>query len=152
MRTRTRRALFFAHPFWLPAVALAGAMLAVEYAVASKAGPHAMRVSAVMALVIGLPAVLYTKYLVRRNMSFYWEYTFVIADRAAQLEFWRRNWKNLYANVPLSLAVVATWFASRELRVEWAPMLGLMLILWVLLYPEQEEIHRRIKEKATGCE
>jgi hypothetical protein len=148
MRTRTRRALFFAHPFWLLAVALAGALLAVEYAVASKAGPRAMRVSAVMALVIGLPSVLYTKYLVRRSIAFYSEYSFIIAERAAQLEFWRKNWRNLYANVPLTLAIITTWFASRELQVEWAPMLGMMLILYVLLYPEQEEIHRRIKERA----
>lgn len=121
--------------------------MAVEYALASRATSREMRISMMTAVVIGLPAILYTKHLVRQHIAFYTEYSFQVGDRTVYMEFWRRNWKNLSANLPLTLAVAATWLASRYFRVHWAPMLGMMLILCVLLYPEQEEIHRRIKTK-----
>lgn len=144
---RSKLAAFLSHPYWLLVVSLAGACMAMEYAIMYKANGREMRISMMTAIAIGLPAILYTKHLAKQHISFYAEYSFQIGDRAVYLEFWRRNWKNLSANLPLTLAVVATWMASHYLSVQWAPMVGMMLILCVLLYPEQEEIHNRIKAK-----
>ena len=90
-----------------------------------------------------MPAVLLTKRMVRRHMDFYCEYCFQLGDRAAQTEFWKKNWRNLSANLPL--AILATWLAANYLRVHWLPMLGMMLVLCLLLYPEQEEVYSKIK-------
>jgi hypothetical protein len=144
---RTKMALWFTHPYWLVTVSASGALMAIEYALLDKVAGREMRVSMMFALFIGLPTILYTKQLVRKHMEFYAEYSFVIGDQGVYRAFWRKNWKNLYANLPITAAVAATWVLSRLLHVNWAPMLGLMLILCILLYPEQEEIHRRIRER-----
>ena len=147
VNARVRMALFFAHPGWLIAVAGAGAILAIEHGLANKLSATELRTSLTIAVLIGMPAVLITKRMVRLHMDFYSEYCFQIGDRAAQVEFWKQNWKNLSANLPLTVAITATGFAAKYLRVHWLPMLGMMLILCLLLYPEQEEVYRRIRQK-----
>ena len=146
---RVRMALFFAHPGWLIAVAAAGAVLAIEHGLGYKVSPTELRTSLLIGLAIGMPAVLLTKLMVRRHMEFYCEYCFHVGDLASRAEFWKQNWKNLSANIPISAAILATYLAARYLRVHWLPMLGMMLVLCLLLYPEQEEVHRRIRAKAA---
>ena len=140
-------ALVFAHPGWLTAVTLAGAVLAIEHSLANRISPTELRTSLLVGLAIGLPTILYTKLMVRRHMDFYCQYCFHVGDWASRAEFWRQNWKNLSANVPISLAILATWFAARQLRLHWLPMLGMMLILCLALYPEQQEVYVRIRQK-----
>lgn len=142
-------ALFFAHPGWLIAVAGAGAVLAIEHGLGYKVSATELRTSLTIAVLIGMPAILITKRMVRRHMDFYCEYSFHVGDWASRAEFWKQNWKNLSANIPISLAILATYLAAKYLRVQWLPMLGMMLILCLLLYPEQEEVYRRIRAKVA---
>ena len=146
---RVRMALFFAHPGWLIAVAAAGAVLAIEHGLGYKVSATELRTSLLIGLAIGMPAVLITKRMVRQHMEFYCEYCLHVGDWASRAEFWRQNWKNLSANLPISLAIAATYIAARQLRLHWLPMLGMMLILCLLLYPEQEEVYRRIRAKVA---
>ncbi|MCX6376875.1 MAG: hypothetical protein NTU88_12740 [Armatimonadetes bacterium] len=144
---RTRMALLFAHPHWIAAGAIAGACLAIEYGLDARMSAAQMRLSILAALAIGLPAVVWTKRLMRRHIEFYAEYSLQLGGRAAQIAFWRSNWKYLLISMPLVLALCAVIGVCERFGIPCVPALGMVLILCVLLYPEQEEVYRRIRAK-----
>lgn len=141
---RARLALFFSHPLWLVVVAAIGWVLAAGYAVQAKFTGHQLRMSLVVGLGVGLPMFYLTKRLIRGNLESYADFSLGIALNTRS---WKAHRISILAAVPMLLGFGITALIAHWLHMGYVPVLGMLMMLSLIAYPEQEEVYQAIKER-----
>ena len=149
---RSRLALFWAHPRWIIVIAVLGALIAIASGREAKLSPAQVWLSVFVSLAVGLPAVLLTKRLIKRDIQSYAEFSLGITSRSVGLRAWKAHWKSIIAVLPMILAMGVSAVLARYLGLPYLPILGMLIILSLLGYPEQEEVYRAMKAKLAGTE
>ena len=132
---------------WLVVVAGIGWVLAAGYAAQAKFTGHQLRMSLVISLGVGLPMFYLTKRLIRANLESYADFSLGIALKTRS---WKSHRISILAAVPMLLAFGITAVISRWLHMRYVPMLGMLMMLSLITYPEQEEVHQRLSKIVNG--
>ena len=140
-RRVSRMALFFSHPLWFPAIAIAGTIIAIHYGVEARMTGSKLWACVLLSIVVGLPAVLLTKRLIRKDIRAYAEFSVLLGRRRKELNFRGRHRFCLLVPVPMFLSVALIGAVTWYLRIPFMPALGLLTILFLLNYPEQVEVY-----------
>lgn len=149
---RPKLALFWAHPSWMMVIAIVGAAIAIASGRAARLSPTQLSTCVFISLVTGLPAILLTKRLIRRDIGAYADFSLGITLRTMGLRSWTAHWKSILAVMPVLLAFGACAVLARYLGLPYLPMLGMLTVLSLLSYPEQEEVYRALKAKLAEME
>ncbi len=149
---RARLALFWANPRWIIAISVLGALIAIASGREAKLSPAQVWLSVFVSLAVGLPAVLLTKRLIKRDIQSYAEFSLGITLRSVGFRTWKAHWKSIIAVLPVILAMGVSAVLARYLALPYLPILGMLIILSLLGYPEQEEVYRAMKAKLAEME
>ena len=141
---RAKLALFFSHPRWLAVVAAIGWALAAGCSVQARLTGHQLRMSLIIGLGVGLPMFYLTKRLIRANLESYADFSLGIALNTRS---WKAHRTSILAAIPMLLAFGITALIAHLLRMRYVPILGMLMMLSLIAYPEQEEVYRMIKER-----
>ena len=145
--SRAKLALIFSHPMWLVVVAAIGWILAAGYAIQAKFTGHQLRLALVISLGVGLPMFYLTKRLIRANLESYADFSLGIALNTRS---WKAHRISILAAVPMLLAFGITAAIAHVLRIRYVPILGMLMMLSLIAYPEQEEVHQRLSKIVNG--
>lgn len=141
---RAKVALIFSHPGWLIIVAAIGWILAAGYAIQAKFTGHQLRLCLVISVGVGLPMFYLTKRLIRSNMESYADFSLGIALNTRS---WKAHRSSILAAIPMLLAFAITGVIAHWLRMRYMPILGMLMMLSLITYPEQEEVYLAIKAR-----
>jgi hypothetical protein len=144
---RAKLALLFSHPMWLVAVAAIGWVLAVGYAIQAKFTGHQLRMSLIIGIGVGLPMFYLTKRLIRANVESYADFSLGIALNTRS---WKAHRTSILAAIPMLLAFGITALIAHLLHMRYVPILGMLMMLSLIAYPEQEDVHNRMKSMVDG--
>jgi len=129
---------------WLVVVAAIGWVLAAGYAIQYKYTGHQLRVSLIIGLGVGLPMFYLSKRLIRANLESYADFSLGIALNTRS---WKAHRSSILAAVPMLLAFALTAMIAHWTHMRYVPILGMLMMLSLIAYPEQEEVYRMIKER-----
>ena len=129
---------------WLVGVAAIGWVLAVGYSVQAKLTGHELRMSLIISLGVGLPMFYLTKRLIRANLDSYADFSLGIALNTRS---WKAHRTSIMAALPMLAAFGITALLAHWLRMRYVPILGMLMMLSLIAYPEQEEVYEAIKRK-----
>lgn len=141
---RAKLALVFSHPGWLIIVAAIGWALAAGYAIQARFTGHQLRLSLIIGLGVGLPMFYLTKRLIRANLESYADFSLGIALNTRS---WKAHRSSILAAIPMLLAFGITALIAHLLHMRYVPILGMLMMLSLVAYPEQEEVYLMIKER-----
>lgn len=129
---------------WLVVVAAIGWALAAGYAIQAKFTGHQLRMSLIISLGVGLPMFYLTKRLIRSNLESYADFSLGIALNTRS---WKAHRSSILAAIPMLLAFGITGILAYWLRMRYMPVLGMLMMLSLTTYPEQEEVYLAIKAR-----
>lgn len=146
---RAKLALIFSHPMWLVAVAAIGWVLAAGYAIQARFTGDQLRMSLIISLGVGLPMFYLTKRLIRANLESYADFSLGIALNTRS---WKAHRTSIMAALPMLAAFGITALLAHWLHMRYVPILGMLMILSLIAYPEQEEVYEEIKRRMEKME
>ena len=141
----TRGVTFLARPEPLIAISIAGAILAVVFAILLVAnGEKGVMESMLVGLAIGLPAILYAKWGMGKHVDFYAQFfTMSLRERLT----WPVQKKNWLYGWPMILAWPLLTIAWRWLGISVVCSWMIVVALQALVYPEQKAIYEAAKAR-----
>jgi hypothetical protein len=147
-----RIALFFSRPGWLMVTAVLGTLIAAAYSQEARLTRYQAVMSAFISLGTGVPALVCTKRLIRRNIDDYAEFSMGFASGEERRKSWRKHRKSAMAVTPIPLAIGVSALIARYFHLPYMPILGMMVILSILGYPEQEEVYYAMQDKLAQAD
>ena len=125
-------------------MAAIGWALAAGYAIQARFTGHQLRLSLIIGLGVGLPMFYLTKRLIRANLESYADFSLGIALNTRS---WKAHRSSILAAIPMLLAFGITALIAHLLHMRYVPILGMLMMLSLVAYPEQEEVYLMIKER-----
>ena len=134
---------------WLVVVAAIGWALAAGCSVQARLTGHQLRMSLIIGLGVGLPMFYLTKRMIAKNIESYADFSLGIALNTRS---WKAHRISILAAIPMLLAFGITALIAHLLHMRYVPILGMLMMLSLIAYPEQEEVYETIKDKLDKME
>lgn len=127
-------------------MAIFGAFISAFFARLERLTAGQMRASLLIAVGIGLPLFLLTKHMMSKDIESYADFSLGIGGQRKGRTF-RAHAKSIMAAIPMLASMALTGVCAQQLGLPYMPILGMLIVLSLVCYPEQDQVYRTMKAR-----